>query len=94
MEKIIAIFAIIVVVLACFGYMGNVSDNQEVDDILAAKSYVKTMCNFPETVDFHDMETRVTETHVYLVFTAENAFGVRERHDYTARRDAVRKNGY
>ena len=90
MEKIVAIFAIIVVVLGCFGYMGNVSDDQEINDILAAKSYVRSMCNYPETVEFHNMETTVTETHVSLVFSAENAFGVREKHHYTGRRDAIR----
>ena len=90
MEKIIAIFAIIVAVLFGFGYMGNQADNMMAEDIVKAKSYVKSMCNHPETVEFHDMETTVTETHVSLVFSAENAFGVREKHHYTGRRDAIR----
>ena len=90
MEKIIAVFAIIVVVFFCFGYMGNQADNMMAEDIVKAKSYVRSMCNHPETIQFHDMETVVTETHISLVFSAANSFGVREKHHYTGRRDAIR----
>lgn len=58
----------------------NASNNDEIDKIIKAKARVESMVNFPDTLDFHDMKTRVVGNKVYLTFTASNAFGVTETH--------------
>lgn len=62
------------------------SSDSEIDDIIAAKSYVRAQLNYPDTADFHDMKTRVTSTHVHLTVTAKNAFGVPSTHEFSVAR--------
>lgn len=39
-----------------------------------------TMVNYPDTLSFNNMATRVSGNTVTLTFTAKNAFGVPETH--------------
>lgn len=55
-------------------YMGG----SDIDKIIAAKSIVINSANYPDTLDFHDMKTRVNGNRVSLTFTAKNGFGVPE----------------
>ncbi len=66
--------------LLMIGCNTNRSTNDDIDKILKAKAVVRTMVNYPDTLDFHDMKTRVIGNKVYLTFTASNAFGVEETH--------------
>lgn len=50
--------------------------NSDVDKIIKAKNAVRSMVNYPDTLDFHDMQTNVSGNSVTLTFTAKNAFGV------------------
>jgi hypothetical protein len=50
--------------------------NPEVDKIIKAKSKVRSMVNYPDTLDFHDLQTSVSGNKVTLTFSAKNAFGV------------------
>ena len=97
MERIIAIF---VVLMTFSGHTDNQADITTdtavlpnptaiaAQDIVAAKDYVR-MC-IPEKVEFDETKTKVTETHVYLTFTVEDALGARDQHTYGARRDTVK----
>jgi hypothetical protein len=62
------------------------SSDSEIDDIIAAKSYVRAQLNYPDTASFHNMSTRVTSTHVHLKVTAKNAFGVPSTHEFSVPR--------
>ena len=53
---------------------------------LAAKAYVKSQLNYPDTASFHNMSTRVTSTHVHLKVTAKNAFGVPSTREFSVPR--------
>jgi hypothetical protein len=55
---------------------GGVSRNSDVDKIIRAKAVVKSVVNYPDTLDFHDMSTSVSGNKVTLKFTAKNGFGV------------------
>ena len=54
------------------------NDSSDIDKILKAKNIVRTMVNFPDTLSFHEFETKVNGGLVTLKFTAKNAFGVPE----------------
>lgn len=56
------------------------STNNDVDKIIKAKNMVKSLTNFPDSVSFHDMETKVNGNIVTIKFTCKNAFGVPETH--------------
>jgi hypothetical protein len=56
-----------------------ISDS-DVEKIIKAKSIVKTMVNYPDTLVFHNLYTKVSGNTVTLKFTAKNAFGVSETH--------------
>ena len=61
------------------------SSSSDIDKILAAKAKVRTMVNYPDTLDFHDLSTNVSGNTVTLKFTAKNAFGVPETHTMNIR---------
>ena len=52
----------------------------DIDKILKAKNIVRNMVNYPDTLVFHDLYTKVSFNTVTLKFTAKNAFGVPETH--------------
>jgi hypothetical protein len=52
----------------------------DIDKILKAKEIVKSMVNYPDTLVFHNLYTKVRGNTVTLKFTCENAFGVPETH--------------
>ncbi|MDB4490087.1 hypothetical protein N9045_01085 [bacterium] len=73
----------------CTGGSGSGSystSDSEIDDIIAAKAFVRSQLNYPDTADFHNMSTRVTSTHVHLKVTATNAFGVPSTHEFSVPR--------
>ncbi|MHA2401471.1 MAG: hypothetical protein ACYSYU_00140 [Planctomycetota bacterium] len=73
--------------IGCTGGSGGYSSSDsEIDDIIAAKAYVRAQLNYPDTADFHDLKTRVTSTHVHLTVTAKNAFGVPSTHEFSVPR--------
>lgn len=57
----------------------SISD-AEINKILKAKDIVRGMVNYPDTLVFHDLYTKVSGNTVTLKFTAKNAFGVPETH--------------
>lgn len=57
----------------------KISD-EEINKILKAKDIVRGMVNFPDTLVFHDLYTKVSGNTVTLKFTCKNAFGVSETH--------------
>lgn len=81
------IFLCIFITLSSIGYMNNtycyspqtISDN-DIDKILKAKEIVRNMVNYPDTLVFHDLSTRVSGNTVTLKFTCKNGFGVPETH--------------
>lgn len=56
-----------------------ISDD-EINKILKAKAIVKTMVNYPDTLVFHELYTKVKGNIVTLKFTCKNAYGVPETH--------------
>jgi hypothetical protein len=54
------------------------TSTNDIDNIIAAEAYVRSLLNYPDTADFHDMKTRVSGDTVTLTVTAKNAFGVPE----------------
>jgi len=56
-----------------------ISDD-EINKILKAKEIVKTMVNYPDTLVFHELYTKVKGNIVTLKFTCKNAYGVPETH--------------
>lgn len=58
------------------GCGGGGGGDDKIDKIIKAKSIVKSMVNYPDTLDFHDMSTSVSGNNVTLKFTAKNGFGV------------------
>lgn len=58
----------------------NVALADDIDKILKAKDIVRGMVNFPDTLVFHDLYTKVKGNTVTLKFTCKNAFGVPETH--------------
>lgn len=61
--------------------------NSDIIKIIKAKEKVKHMHNYPDTVDFHDMETKVSGDYVTLKVTAKNGFGVPSTETFTIRVD-------
>lgn len=57
----------------------KISD-EEINKILKAKEIVRGMVNFPDTLVFHELYTKVQGNTVTLKFTCKNAFGVPETH--------------
>jgi hypothetical protein len=57
----------------------RISD-EEINKILKAKEIVKNMVNYPDTLVFHDLYTKVSGNTVTLKFTCKNAFGTPETH--------------
>lgn len=57
----------------------TISDS-EIDKILKAKDIVRSMVNYPDTLVFHDLYTKVSGNTVTLKFTCKNGFGVPETH--------------
>ena len=55
-----------------------VAKADDIDKILKAKEIVKKMVNYPDTLQFHNLYTKVSGNTVTLKFTAKNAFGVPE----------------
>ena len=64
----------------------RISD-EEINKILRAKEIVRSMVNFPDTLVFHDLHTRVRGNTVTLKFTCKNAFGTPETHTKDIRVD-------
>lgn len=68
------------------GFIGDVVINptvvfaDDIDKILKAKEIVRNMVNFPDTLVFHDLHTKVSGNTVTLKFTCKNAFGVSGTH--------------
>jgi len=76
-----------IVLAFCFsGFVGdivvspNVAMADDIDKILKAKDIVRSMVNYPDTLVFHDLYTKVSGNTVTLKFTCKNAFGVPETH--------------
>jgi hypothetical protein len=83
MKKFISAF---IIGLAICGITNSVIINpahvvaDDIDKILKAKNIVRNMVNYPDTLVFHDLYTKVSFNTVTLKFTAKNAFGVPETH--------------
>lgn len=52
----------------------------DIDKILKAKDIVRNMVNYPDTLVFHDLYTKVSGNTVTLKFTCKNGYGVPETH--------------
>jgi len=52
----------------------------DIDKILKAKEIVRGMVNYPDTLVFHEFDTKVRGNKVTLKFTCKNGFGVPETH--------------
>jgi hypothetical protein len=52
----------------------------DIDKILKAKEIVRNMVNYPDTLVFHDLHTKVVAHVVTLRFTCKNGFGVPQTH--------------
>lgn len=61
-------------------YSPQTISDSDIDKILKAKDIVRSMVNFPDTLVFHDLHTKVNGNTVTLKFTCKNAFGVPETH--------------
>lgn len=59
----------------------------DIDKIIKAKEIVKTIVNYPDTLVFHNLYTKVRGNTVTLKFTCKNAFGVEETHTMDIRVD-------
>lgn len=80
MQYIFFLILAVIVILNCF--KNDSSDRTEIDKIIAAKQMVLSQLNYPDTADFHDMQTKVSGDNVTLVVTAKNAFGVPSTHTF------------
>ena len=63
-----------------------ISDS-DIDKILKAKDIVRSMVNYPDTLVFHDLYTKVSGNVVTLKFTCKNGYGVPETHTKDIRVD-------
>lgn len=79
MKNVFAIALLCSCLVGCNG-SGSISSSGDIDKIIAAKAAVRSMVNYPDTLSFHNMSTRVSGNTVTLKFTAKNAFGVPETH--------------
>lgn len=73
--RVIALVALLIV--GC-----GLPSDPKIDKILAAKEIVRGRLNYPDTADFHEMETEVRGNTVHLKVTAKNAFGVPSTHTF------------
>lgn len=73
----------LLVVLVSLFLIGCDTTNSDIDKILQAKAVVRTMVNFPDTLSFHEFDTKVSGNTVTLKFSCENAFGVPTTHTTT-----------
>ena len=83
MKNVLAIALLCVCLVGCNGSgsgSGSGSGGGDIDKIIAAKAVVRSMVNYPDTLSFHEMSTRVSGNTVTLTFSAKNAFGVSETH--------------
>lgn len=64
------------ILILLLGIYGCDTSNGEIDKILAAKSIVRSMVNYPDTLSFHEFDTVVSGNTVTLKFTCKNGFGV------------------
>lgn len=78
-----------VLAVSFVGFIGDIIINpsvvvasvaDDIDKILKAKDIVRKMVNFPDTLVFHDLYTKVRGNTVTLKFTCKNAFGAPETH--------------
>jgi hypothetical protein len=60
----------------CMLFVGCESNSPDINKILVAKDRVKSIVNYPDTLSFHEFDTKVNGNVVTLKFTCENAFGV------------------
>lgn len=75
------IFAITVCGIAnSFVINPTVAVADDIDKIIKAKDIVRKMVNYPDTLVFHDLYTKVRGNTVTLKFTCKNGFGVPETH--------------
>jgi hypothetical protein len=79
MKNVFAIALLCVCLVGCSGSSSG-SGGGDIDKIIAAKATVRSMVNYPDTLSFHNMSTRVSGNTVTLKFSAKNAFGVSETH--------------
>lgn len=63
-----------------------ISDS-DIDKILKAKEIVRNMVNYPDTLVFHELYTKVSGNVVTLKFTCKNGYGVPETHTKDIRVD-------
>ena len=57
----------------------GISD-EDINKILKAKDMVRLMVRNPDTLVFHEFQTKVSGNTVTLTFTCKNDFGVPETH--------------
>ena len=57
----------------------RISD-EDINKILKAKEIVRSMVRNPDTLVFHEFQTKVNGNTVTLTFTCKNDFGVAETH--------------
>lgn len=75
-----------VLALSFVGFTGDIIINpsvavaDDIDKILKAKDIVRGMVNYPDTLVFHDLYTKVKGNTVTLKFTCKNGYGVPETH--------------
>lgn len=63
-----------------FAFNPAVAVADDIDKILKAKDIVRSMVNYPDTLVFHDLYTKVRGNTVTLKFTCKNGYGVPETH--------------
>lgn len=56
----------------------SVAVADDIDKIIRAKEIVKAMVNYPDTLVFHNLYTKVNGNTVTLKFTCKNAFALPE----------------
>ena len=82
MKKIVcSVLLALSVISGMTPYMNNTAyaiSDADVDKIIKAKAIVRAMVNYPDTLVFHNLYTKVSGNTVTLKFTASNAFGVKE----------------
>lgn len=86
MKSLLLALAIVPGTLPTYGDPIKITD-EEINKILRAKEIVRGMVNFPDTLVFHDLHTKVRGNIVTLKFTCKNAFGTPETHTMDIRVD-------
>lgn len=86
MKKFLGLIVISMGLFSCFDHCiihpnnAMAISDDEINKILKAKAIVKTMVNYPDTLVFHELYTKVKGNIVTLKFTCKNAYGVPETH--------------